>query len=431
MSTATRLYLDDCTATRFRATVTEIREFARKDGVQVWQIALDRTAFYPMGGGQPHDTGFLRACSRSGAALEIPVDEVSEDDAGEVWHATTKPVLAGTEVDGIVDAERRRDHTQQHSGQHLLSAVLADDFGARTVSFHLGASDTTIDLALEDKAAQAALIEQLAEIEERVNRHIACNLPVRTRTVPNEEAQALLAAGAVRKLPPLAGPIRLVEIAGPAGENALDLNACGGTHVRSLGEIGSVLLRGTERVKKALRLHFVCGMRAIAAAHADFAQLSAAALALTTAPANVTSTIERMQGELKALSKERLRMRERIAELHAVQLAVEERSEHGLRLVYRRFSDCDADYLKLLADRLLAAVPRTVALFESTLEEPSTLVLASNLGAEPSCSVLLKKSLAPWELRGGGTATLAQAQIPLALLNVVTEDLLRQLAVLS
>ena len=155
------MYLEDSKTLSFNAKVTDIREFARKDGVQVWHVALDRTAFYPEGGGQPWDLGVLRATSRSGTPLEVPVEEVTEDEAGEVWHSVRKPLPAGTAVEGTVDGERRLDHRQQHSGQHLLSAVLADEWGARTVGFHLGDKDTTVDLAVEDREALHAKLREV------------------------------------------------------------------------------------------------------------------------------------------------------------------------------------------------------------------------------------------------------------------------------
>ncbi len=418
MPVAERLYLDDPKLFEFRATVTDIREFARKDGVQIWQIALDRTAFYPASGGQPEDRGGLTAQARSGAELTVAVDDVVEDEAGEIWHATTKPLLTGTEVRGAVDADRRLDHMQQHSGQHLLSAVLAEEFGLRTVSFHLGEEDTTIDLAGE---AEEKVEDRLEEVEWRVNRQIASNLPVSVREVSSEEAQALLASGVVRKLPPRAGPIRLVEIPG------LDLNACGGTHVGSLGEIGAVLLRETERVKQGRRLHFVCGMRAVRAARGDWTELSGAAAVLSTGLAGVAPAVQRLQAELRALGKERLRLREEIATSHAVQLAVEERIVDGLRLVYRTFADRDPEYIKLLATKLLAAVPHTAAVLVSTAGEPASLVIASNLELGLGCDGLLKDVLGPLGLRGGGTAELAQAQVPAGRLGEVTEALKRRL----
>ena len=198
---AERLYLPDALALSFDAVVTDIREFARKDGQTVWHVALNRTAFTPTGGGQPHDTGTLQAQARSGTALTAAIDEVVEDEAGEVWHATTKPLLNGTPVHGEIHAGRRLDHTRQHSGQHLLSAVLADRYGLPTVGFRLGEGDSTIDLALPSTTTPAALGAILREAELEANRVLQSNLPVSIRQVSTAEAEALLAAGALGKLP--------------------------------------------------------------------------------------------------------------------------------------------------------------------------------------------------------------------------------------
>jgi alanyl-tRNA synthetase len=414
---AERLYYLDPKQSEFTATVTDIREYARRDGVQVWQIALDRTAFYPTSGGQPHDTGSFRATARSGAELVIIIDDVVEDDDDEVWHVTTKPLLAGTQVHGLIESRRRLDHTQQHSGQHLLSAILHTRYAAPTVSFHLGEVDATIDVAVTDKDAQARLISLLPEVQQYVNEAITSNTLVSARTIPIEEAEALLAAGQLRKLPPRKGDIRLVEIAG------LDLNACGGTHVQALGEIGALFVREAERVKQGLRLHFVCGNRAVRAAQQDWQQLSNAAQLLSTRRLAVVPSVERLIEEAKALKKERLQLREELAESHAVQLAVEERSENGLRLVCRIYAARDADYLKLLAAKLLAAVPRTVAILASETEEPAFVLVAANFEGSSGCDQVLKSVLASLGLRGGGTAVLAQARIPSVHLPEITASL--------
>jgi alanyl-tRNA synthetase len=428
MAAAQRLYFDEPDLFNFRARVTDIREFARKDGVQVWQIALDRTAFFPAGGGQPNDRGVLRAKARSGAELTVSVEDVQEDEAGEVWHSTTKPLLTGTDVEASVDTARRLDHAQQHSGQHLLSAVLADDFGLRTLSFHLGQDDATIDLDVDSHAAQATVLEQLSEVELRVNRHIRSNLPVHLRWVGHPDAEQLLAEGAIRKLPRIAGDIRLVEIPG------LDLNACGGTHVQALGEIGAVLLRGAERVKKALRLHFVCGLRAVLAARADWTELSATASSLSVGTHGVRTAVEKLRTEVRSLGKERMRLREELAGSHAVQLAVEEKIQGGLRMVARTFQDRDEEYVKLLAKKLLEAVPHTAAVLTSSAQDPAMVVVASNLAASADrprgCEAVLREVLAPWKLRAGGTAEMAQAQVPKDLLETIVQALVSRMTAL-
>src|SRR5262249_54938222 len=121
-SDSERLYYSDSFLKSFRGVVTGVREVAGGTGDRIWQMSLDRTGFYPTSGGQPFDTGVLRASSAGGAAVEIPVEQVEEDEQGAVWHFARKPIEEGTEVEGRIDWDRRFDHMQQHTGQHLLSA---------------------------------------------------------------------------------------------------------------------------------------------------------------------------------------------------------------------------------------------------------------------------------------------------------------------
>jgi alanyl-tRNA synthetase len=408
MPAVERLYYTDASLLTFTARITDIREFARANGQSQWQVALDRTAFYPTSGGQPFDRGTLTAQARSGAELVAEIDEVTEDETGEVWHFTRKPLLAGTEVTGTIDWQRRLDHMQQHSGQHLLSAVFAEELGARTISFHLGELVSTIDLEVEDPARQSAILESLARVEERVNQYIAEDRPVSIRIVSAEQARSLLAEGKLRKLPPREGSIRLIEISG------LDLNACGGTHVHALGQIGSLLLRGVERTRKAVRVEFVCGQRAVVAARQDFNTLSQAASLLSTGRHTLPEAVQRLVNDARSAAKTQVRLVEELAHHHAVQLAVEETIESNLRLVQRTFSDHDAAYIRLLASRLTAMVPQTVAIFVSTAEEPASLVLACSASLACKCGERLRAALAPLNLRGGGSPDMAQTQLPAA-----------------
>lgn len=394
---ADRIYYDEPATLEFTAEVTAIRELARVDGQQVWQIALARTAFYPTSGGQPYDTGVLIAKARSGASLEVPITLVEEDETGEVWHTTSKPLQEGTAITGQIHAVRRRDHMQQHTGQHLLSAILDRDFGARTVSFHLGESVSTIDLegaTLTDAQLQSATVE--------ANRIIAAALPLDIRYVTSEEASAMLQQGLLRKLPPRSGNIRLIGIPG------VDLNACGGTHVATTAEIGPLMVRGTESVRGTMRLSFVCGDRALAAANADFHSLHSLAAMLTTAPSEISNNVERMRMENRSLQKERGTLLEEIAALEAEKLA----STGNASILHTVLPHRDAAYAKLLASKLVRDTGITVACVIACDTERANVVLAAKPG-KLDCGSVLRAALTLLGARGGGSAEMAQGAVPL------------------
>jgi alanyl-tRNA synthetase len=410
-----RLYYQDSFLASFDAAVTDIRLVSRSGGEVLWQVALDRSAFYPPSGGQPFDRGMLAATSRNGAVLEVPIDQVEEDEHGEVWHFTSKPLVAGTAVRAVIDWERRFDHMQQHSGQHLLSAVFSRELGAHTVSFHLGDQSSTIDLATAAIARSG-----LDQVELLANRVIAEDRPVSMRTVSSDQAKALLAAGELRKLPEREGEMRLIEIEG------IDLNACGGTHVRSTGQIGGLLLRSTEKVRGGLRVEFVCGLRAVLAARRDFCAVAAAAAALSIRREELPQSIERLLSEAKHAAKERQRLREELATLEAAELLARSFPMDGLRIVRLTFSDRDAEYVKLLASKIagrwtetqataslsVADQSGTLALLTSTMNEPAAVVMARGGNLRFSCVELMKAALAELGLRGGGSPSMAQGQVP-------------------
>ena len=395
-----RLYYADPSLASFEAHVSDIREISRSQGRSLWQVALDRSAFYPTSGGQPHDTGMLTATSPGGALLEAPILAVEEDEQGVVWHTTPKPLLAGTAVRGYVDWSRRRDHMQQHSGQHLLSAVVYRQLGVATVSFHLGETTSTIDLARE-----AISPEELERIEDAVNEIIAEDRAITMRTIPRIEAEMLLAAGTLHKLPERQGDIRLIEI------DDIDVNACGGTHMRATGQIGGLLIRGTERMRQGLRVEFVCGVRAAVTARQDLHTLTRAAGALSVGRVEVAEAVERLLAEGKAAHKARQKLTEEMAGYHASLLLHEHSLQADRRVVRRAFTDHDAGYLKLLASRLIALAPQTCVLLASVQEEPARMVLAAGADWKVDCGTLLREALAAYGLRGGGSPGMAQGQI--------------------
>ena len=403
LSTSERLYYSDSFLTTFTGAVTELRGPARGEGESIWELSLDRTAFYPASGGQPFDRGVLKASSPGGAVLEIPVDEVEEDEDGAVWHLVREPLAAGTRVEGHIDWDRRFDHMQQHTGQHLLSAVFLRELHAPTVSFHLGESTSTIDLAGGLPAHHS-----MERVERIANEIIAEDRPVTTRYVPRAEAEAMLAARELRKLPDRQGAIRLIDIAD------CDRNACGGTHVRSTGQIGGLLVRGVEKVSRGVRVEFVCGFRAIRAARADAAVLSKTAALLSSGAPEVPGAVGRLLAEAKAGARERQKLREELAMLQAAELTREGAIDNGLRLLVREWKDRDRDYVRLLASRAAATTTATAVIFCAKEADPVRVFVARSADLDFNCGQVLREGLVRLGLRGGGSADLAQGDVPAA-----------------
>ena len=227
-----RIYYHDATAQAVVANVIA----TGIDGKGPYAV-LDRSCFYPEGGGQPADTG---------AIGETEVTDVQTVD-GEIRHYTAQALDKG-EYTTAIDWQRRFDHMQQHTGQHLLSAVFEDEFGIVTKSFHLGTERVSIDLDV-----QKINVEQLREVERQVNHLITGHHPIETEWVTQEQAGRL----ALRKQPAVTGDVRLVKIAD------IDINACGGTHLRNTAELGLLKIIRTEKAKTATRVYFLCGNRAM------------------------------------------------------------------------------------------------------------------------------------------------------------------------
>ena len=418
MDTAERLYYSDSFLREFSGAVSRVREFGSRDGESVWQLALDRTAFYPTSGGQPFDTGLI---STGGAALEIPVEQVEEDEDGTVWHFVRRPLAEGTRLTGRIDWDRRFDHMQQHTGQHLLSAVFLRELKAPTVSFHLGEASSTIDLACAPPAHHS-----LERVERMANEIISEDRPVTARFVPRGEAEAMLASGELRKLPEREGTIRLVDI------TDCDRNACGGTHVRSTGQIGGLLVRSMEKVSRGVRIEFVCGLRAVRRARADAAILTETAGQLSVGAADLGESVRRLIGEGKAGARERQKLREELAVFQGAKMAAEARVENGLRVVVAAWKDRDRDYVRLLASRTAAAAPSTAVIFSARDADPVRVFTARSKDLNFDCGRMLREALARLGLRGGGSADLAQGDVPAmqeeALVGALT-DAIRSAAV--
>lgn len=383
--TTERLYYHDSFLYDFDARVVEAIERQGKPA-----IVLDRTAFYPTSGGQVHDLGSLRADGQ-----QIAITEVADEEDGRILHFASASLAAGTQVHGSVDSAHRRDHMQQHSGQHVLSAAFIRLFNMPTVSFHMGEESCTIDLETSGfSSAQAQKAELLA------NEVIAEDRPVGIRFVPLEEARQL----GLRKLPPKqTGDLRLIDI------TDFDLTACGGTHVRATGQIGSILLRKIEKVKQGVRVEFVCGLRAVNTARRDYSTLTEAAALYSSHIYDVPQQMRKSLEEAKAAGKAQHKLLEELAELYAERLLAH--TTGSPRMIAEFFPDRDAVFIKLLAQKLTAGKSAVIALLASGNGQP-TLVFAQTPGQKSNMGQLMKDAMAQLGGRGGGSADMAKGGLP-------------------
>jgi alanyl-tRNA synthetase len=354
-------------------------------------LILDRTAFYPTSGGQVFDTGWIVAEDQR----KLRVAEVGEREDGAILHyLESAPALEkGTRVHGLIDVDRRRDHMQQHSGQHVLSAAFVRLFNMATVSFHMGADYCSIDLDTKSLSS-----DQLQSAEALANDLVMENRPVAIRFVTQEEARNL----GLRKLPPMEkDQLRLIDI------HDFDLTACGGTHVSGTGQIGCILLRKTEKVKQGWRVEFVCGKRAVATARRDYATLTEAASLFSSHLWDVPQQIRKTQEEGRASRKSREQILEELADLRAARLLVETPESAGRKIVIRSYPDRDLTFIKLLAQRLTRQSAQVVALLGST-SNPPALVFAESTGLPFDMGALMREALVELGGRGGGSKEMAQ-----------------------
>ena len=384
-----RLYYSNSFLYDFDAEVRSVVETPRP------AVVLDRTAFYPTSGGQIHDTGWLVS-----ADTKHRVTEVADTEDGHIVHyleAPLKDVQPGTRVRGEIDPARRRDHMQQHSAQHVLSAAFVRLFNMPTVSFHMADDYCSIDLDTPSLAK-----DQIESAERLSNQIILENRPVDIRFVPRDEAEKL----GLRKLPPTGrDQLRLIDI------RDFDLTACGGTHVSNTGQIGSILLRKTEKARHGYRLEFVAGERAVLTARRDFSTLTETAALFSAHLYDVPQQARKSLDEIKTLRKQCEQSLEDLAAAQAATLLTETPETNGRKLIVRAFTGRDLNFLKLLAQKLTRQSPAAIALLATESPQPA-LVFAQSAGQPFDMGALLKQTLAQLGGRGGGSKDLAQGGAP-------------------
>jgi alanyl-tRNA synthetase len=385
-----RLYYRDSFLCHFDAEILTVVETPRP------ALVLDRTAFYPTSGGQIHDTGWLAPDNSD----KLRVTEVADSEDGHVIHYLEAPVKGlriGGRVYGEIDAAGRRDHMQQHSAQHVLSAAFVLLFNMRTVSFHMADDYCSIDLDTPSLTQ-----EQVESAERLANETVLENRPVDIRFVTRDEAANL----GLRKLPPAErDELRLIDI------RDFDLSACGGTHVNHTGQIAGILLRKSEKVRQGYRVEFVAGLRALRTARRDFSTLTETAVLFSSHIYDVPEHTRKSLDEIKSLRKQREQFLDDLAAAQSAALLSETPESNGRKIIVRTFPDSDLTYLKLLAQKITRQSATVIALLAS--ESPqAALIFAQSTGQPYDMNALLKQTLAALGGRGGGSKDMAQGGLP-------------------
>jgi alanyl-tRNA synthetase len=372
------LYFTDAYLTSFSARIVARGE---RDGRPT--VTLDRSAFYPQGGGQPADTGTL-----SGVAV---LDVQSTED-GAVWHTLASP-LATELVDGVVEWTRRFDHMQQHHGQHLLSAAFEELCQSRTVAFHLGVEYASIDLSGDVSEAQ------LLAAEERTNQVIWEDRPVHARFVSPEE----LATLALRKPPTVAGAIRVVSV------ERFDHSACGGTHPRSTGAVGLLYARRREKRGADTRVEFICGGRALRDLRNKGSLVSRLAGRLTVGVDELDEAVGRLREREEVAHKRLTTVMDALLAHEARDLVAAAKESGGTPLVHLVRSDLTLDEARSLAR---AVVAHGAVIVLGIAGEKSQLLVGRPASDTLDCGKVVREAVTPFGGRGGGQPGMAQGGVP-------------------
>lgn len=391
MPATERLYYNDSHLIAFEAQVVDTTE-----RVSGWTaVTLDRTAFYPTGGGQPSDTGTLNNAR--------VVECIDDEEKGVLHMIQGRAPDVGATVKGRVDWSRRLDHIQQHTGQHILSQAFVTLFNAPTRGFRVLDGYCEIDVELTNPSND--VIERAVEL---ANNVIWEDRTITITNVTPEEAKRL----PLRKDPSREGELRLIEIEG------FDLTPCGGTHAYRTGEVGMIAVRHWERAKGLTRIEFVAGVRALADYRRANKTARSVAGLFSAGRDDATKLTTRMQEENKELHRRVRALEEVAARVEADELLTgasagvgDTASAHtgatNPRVIARIFESRDAESLKRLALALVAH-PQTIALLGSRDKDAARLVFARSADSSGDMSALMREACAVLDGRGGGTPELAQ-----------------------
>jgi len=339
-------------------------------------VVLNETAFYPTGGGQPHDTGTLNG---------IPVSNVEEVN-GEIRHFIVEQ-LHTEEVEGKIDWERRFDHMQQHTAQHILSAAFWDHFDIPTIGFHLGKETVTIDLEMENLPTET--VEKAAQI---ANKIVFENHPIRIEWMDLEEAKTL----PLRKEPTMTENIRVVII-----EN-FDYNGCGGTHPKHTGEVGPIQVLGWERNKGGIRLTFIAGWRTLKLMGQQQQIMKDVSKQLNSSDTDIPAKVSQLLTSQKENEKAIQTMNEKLLFAEANELLQQPAEIHGGILISKVFTNRPMQEIAKLSAIITEQQEHAITYFVIENEDKLQCILACGKAMTLDMNALLKDALPTIEGKGGG-----------------------------
>ncbi|WP_313801960.1 DHHA1 domain-containing protein [Cytobacillus sp.] len=365
-----------------KSFTTLLKEQQKDEQGRMYAI-LEKTAFYPTGGGQPYDTGTLNG---------IKVIDVEEID-GEIRHYLEKPFNEPEEIIGEIDWERRFDHMQQHAGQHILSAAFEERFGFATVSFHLGNEVLTIDLDIEELTD-----EQAKAAEDLANHIILENRSIETKWVTTDE----LSFYRLRKQLSVTENIRLVIIPD------FDYNGCGGTHPHSTGEVRAIKILDWEKQRKKIRVHFVCGNRVLNQLHQKQKEIKRLTSILNAPEENLAESAKKQSEDKKVLEKSIEELKDQLVVYEAKDLLSKGKSLSNGLMISKQFKNRPIQEVQKLARAVTAQSEDAVVFFVIDAEEKLQFVCAKGKNPNGSMKDITNKLLSLINGKGGGNDLFAQ-----------------------
>lgn len=373
-----KLYYENPYEREFTAEIINVIE---KDNE--FHVELDRTYFYPEGGGQPSDTGFINS---------IPVKYVYEKD-DKIYHVLDVKPIKIHRVKCLVDWENRFDNMQQHLGQHILSASLSSLFNANTIGFHLGKTYSTIDI---DKVIG---IEELKKAEEEANKIVTDNISVEILFPTNSELKKLK----LTKTPPKTGEkIRIVKI------GDIDVNPCCGTHPKSTIEVQLIKITKWEKYKSGIRIEFLCGSRAVSHSVMEHQWIEKMSKLLSSSSENLLGEVERLSGELNKALSEKRSLKAEIAEYEVKEMLSSCETIGNIRILKSIYDNADLKHINLLATKL-TSYPNVIVLFGVINQDKAQLIFMCSKDLRVmSMNSLLKDAITLIDGKGGGSDFSAQ-----------------------